>query len=209
MIHELAQRARILGLPYRPTIPQELRRILSAADEASRLLEPSEVSNLCSYSGVEVTPFLKLNAAAGELVSLARRQLLKQEPSLVETGGALYPEQRAEACWRDCFHFLRVSLYGVAVAEPDLTDNHGMQALAELYTVLAVPVHALLIALTELHNVTTVFYQRYAPARDVFLLDRSLTLLRENISIVCGRSVSTEPYLEPNTLKEGNNSGVI
>ena len=185
LIRELAQRARILGLTSRLTIPQDLRCILSAADGASRLLEPSEISRLCLYSGVEIGPLLELQSAAGRLVNLTRKQLLKREPALVKPGGALYQEQRSEACWRDCFHFLRLSLYGVSIAEPDLTDACGVEALAKLYKILAVPVSSLLLALTELREVATIIYGQWAPAKDVYLLDKSLTLLREKISLAC------------------------
>ena len=66
-----------------------------------------------------------------------------------------------------------------------MTDACGVEALAKLYKILAVPVSSLLLALTELREVATIIYGQWAPAKDVYLLDKSLTLLREKISLAC------------------------
>ena len=75
-------------------------------------------------------------------------------------GGKLYPETRARACWTDCFHFLRVSLYGAALGRTQITDSEGMRALAELYALLDVPVPALLSALKHLSRHSVAAYTR-------------------------------------------------
>ena len=51
-----------------------------------------------------------------ELVNQSRSALISDEPDLVKPGGKLHPQERADACWRDGFHFLRVSLAMFALA---------------------------------------------------------------------------------------------
>ena len=113
----------------------------------------------------------------------ARHDLLEAQPHLVKPGGALYPEHRAEACWRDCFHFLRVCCYAVAVAQPKFTNPQGMAALGELYAALGVPVDGLLLALARLQELATKSYgDASAPSSDVELLDAAFCELRSQIN---------------------------
>ena len=82
----------------------------------------------------------------------ARCHLLEQQPQLVQPGGALFPSERAEACWRDCWNFLRVITYAVACTRGDFTNPSGMAALRELYQVMNVPTEGLNIALHQLER---------------------------------------------------------
>ena len=84
------------------------------------------------------------------LINEAKDNLLKKLPEITEQGGSLYPKERAEACWRDCFEFARISIYGTAAGETNITDEEGLEAVQELYSMLEVPVDALAICLKEL-----------------------------------------------------------
>ena len=182
-IRQLAVKAKVLGLPQQPHLSQSSRELLQQADQERRLLSSSEIQSLCQLSGVMAAPLEQLQARAQPLVDQARHDLLEAQPHLVKPGGALYPEHRAEACWRDCFHFLRVCCYAVAVAQPKFTNPQGMAALGELYAALGVPVDGLLLALARLQELATKSYgDASAPSSDVELLDAAFCELRSQIN---------------------------
>ena len=182
-IRQLAAKAQVLGLPQQPNLSQSSRQLLQQADQERRLLSSSEIQSLCQHSGVMAAPLEQLQGQAQPLVDQARHDLLEAQPHLVKPGGALYPEHRAEACWRDCFHFLRVCCYAVAVAEPKFTNPQGMTALGELYAALGVPVDGLLLALVRLQELATKSYgDSSAPSSDVELLDAAFCELRSQIN---------------------------
>ena len=182
-IRQLAAKAQVLGLPQQPNLSKSIRQLLQQADQERRLLSSSEVQSLCQHSGVMAAPLQQLQGQAQPLVDQARHDLLEAQPHLVKPGGALYPEHRAEACWRDCFHFFRVCCYAVAVAEPKFTNPQGMEALGELYAALGVPVDGLLLALARLQELATKSYgDASAPSSDVELLDAAFCELRSQIN---------------------------
>ena len=182
-IRQLAAKAQVLGLAQQPNLSKSIRQLLQQADQERRLLSSSEVQSLCQHSGVMAAPLQQLQGQAQPLVDQARHDLLEAQPHLVKPGGALYPEHRAEACWRDCFHFLRVCCYAVAVAEPKFTNPQGMAALGELYAALGVPVDGLLLALARLQELATKSYgHSSAPSSDVELLDAAFCELRSQIN---------------------------
>ena len=182
-IRQLAAKAQVLGLPQQPNLSQSSRQLLQHADQERRLLSSSEIQSLCQHSGVMAAPLEQLQGQAQPLVDQARHDLLEAQPHLVKPGGALYPEHRAEACWRDCFHFLRVCCYAVAAAQPKFTNPQGMAALGELYAALGVPVDGLLLALARLQELATKSYgDASAPSSDVELLDAAFCELRSQIN---------------------------
>ena len=181
-IRQLAAKAQVLGLPQQPNLRESCRQLLQHADEERRLLSSSDIQHLCQESGVIAAPLEQLQGQAHQLVDQARHDLLEAQPHLVKPGGALYPEHRAEACWRDCFHFLRVCCYAVAVAQPKFTNPQGMAALGELYAALGVPVDGLLLALARLQELGAQSYSESAPSSDVMLLDEAFCELRSQIN---------------------------
>ena len=181
-IQQLAAKAQVLGLQKQVALSQATRTLLQQADQQRRLLSADELQGLCSDSGVEPEPLQALQQRAHELVDQARHQLLQAQPELVQAGGALYPASRAEACWRDCFHFLRVCCYAVATAKPQFNDSEGMEALGELYAALGVPVKGLLLALSSLHRLTCAAYARQAPEADVQLMHQAFNELQNKIN---------------------------
>ena len=62
----------------------------------------------------------------------------------------MFPSERAEACWRDCWQFFRVIVYAIACKRPLFTDAEGMGALRALYAHVGVPIVGLNIALKQL-----------------------------------------------------------
>ena len=176
-IKELAQGSKVCGLSGDRSIPGQIRDLIDEADQHKRLLSDEEIQLCCGWSGVEAAPLIALQGQVSHLVDQSRADLLSEQPELVQPGGKLFPQLRAEACWRDCFHFLRVSIYGSALRRTDVTDSDGMRCLAELYALLDVPVPALLLALDRLRVHSVASYSRLGAGAEAKALGDALTHL--------------------------------
>ena len=146
----LVQTAQVQGLSLNQHLPQATRRILERADQAQRQLSSDELTTICQVSGIDVSLADNLIQRSDQLVNQARAHLIATQPHLVQPGGALHPEDRAEACWRDCWNFLRVITYAVACNQSCFTNPSGMAALRELYRRMNVPIEGMNIALGQL-----------------------------------------------------------
>ena len=146
----LVQTAQVQGLSLNQDLPQTTRRILERADQAQRQLTNAELATICQASGIDQSLPGSLIQRSDHLVNQARAQLFATQPHLVQPGGALHPQDRAEACWRDCWNFLRVVIYAVACNQNCFTNPSGMAALRELYRRMNVPIEGMNIALGQL-----------------------------------------------------------
>ena len=146
----LVQTAQVQGLNLNQDLPQATRSILERADQAQRQLSSDELTTICQVSGIDVSLADNLIQRSDQLVNQARAHLIATQPHLVQPGGALHPEDRAEACWRDCWNFLRVITYAVACNQSCFTNPSGMAALRELYRRMNVPIEGMNIALGQL-----------------------------------------------------------
>ena len=146
----LVQTAQVQGLSLNQDLPQTTRRILERADQAQRQLTSDELATICRDSGIDGSLPGSLIQRSDHLVNQARAHLLATQPHLVQPGGALHPQDRADACWRDCWNFLRVIIYAVACNKCCFTNTSGMAALRELYKRMNVPVAGMNIALDQL-----------------------------------------------------------
>ena len=146
----LVQTAQVQGLSLNQDLPQATRGILERADQAQRQLSSDELTTICQVSGIDVSLADNLIQRSDQLVNQARAHLIATQPHLVQPGGALHPEDRAEACWRDCWNFLRVITYAVACNQSCFTNPSGMAALRELYRRMNVPIEGMNIALGQL-----------------------------------------------------------
>ena len=146
----LVQTAQVQGLSLNQDLPQATRSILERADQAQRQLASDELTTICQVSGIDVSLADNLIQRSDQLVNQARAHLIATQPHLVQPGGALHPEDRAEACWRDCWNFLRVITYAVACNQSCFTNPSGMAALRELYRRMNVPIEGMNIALGQL-----------------------------------------------------------
>ena len=146
----LVQTAQVQGLSTNQDLPQTTRSILERADQAQRQLTPEELVTICQGSGTDDSLPGSLIQRSDQLVNQARGYLLETHPHLVQPGGALHPQERAEACWRDCWNFLRVIIYAVACNQSCFTNPSGMAALRELYRRMNVPIEGMNIALGQL-----------------------------------------------------------
>ena len=146
----LVQTAQVQGLSLNQDLPHATRSILERADQAQRQLSSDELTTICQVSGIDVSLADNLIQRSDQLVNQARGHLLETQPHLVQPGGALHPEDRADACWRDCWNFLRVIIYAVACNQSCFTNPSGMAALRELYIRMNVPIEGMNIALGQL-----------------------------------------------------------
>ena len=146
----LVRTAQVQGLSINKDLPQPTRSILELADQAQRQLTANELVTICQLSGIDGSLPGSLIKRSDQLVNQARGHLLETQPHLVQPGGALHPQGRAEACWRDCWNFLRVITYAVACNQSRFTSPNGMAALRELYRRMNVPIEGMNIALCQL-----------------------------------------------------------
>ena len=146
----LVQTAQVQGLSINQELPQATRSIVERADQAQRQLSSDELTTICQVSGIDGSLADNLIQRSDQLVNQARAHLIATQPHLVQPGGALHPEDRAEACWRDCWNFLRVITYAVACNQSCFTNPSGMAALRELYRRMNVPIEGMNIALGQL-----------------------------------------------------------
>ena len=146
----LVQTAQVQGLSTNRALPQATRTVIERADRDQRQLRADELANICQASGIDGSLPGSLIQRSDHLVNLARGHLLQTQPHLVQPGGALHPQDRADACWRDCWNFLRVITYAVACNQSCFTNPSGMAALRELYRRMNVPIEGMNIALGQL-----------------------------------------------------------
>ena len=177
VLKQLIASAQVLGLQNDSSLPAFDRQILRIADEEKRALSPTEIQHICKTSKVDAQLIKQLQSKANHLVQQAREFLMKEQPHLVQAGGALFPSERAEACWRDCWQFFRVIVYAIACKRPLFTDPEGMGALRALYAHVGVPIEGLNIALKQLKILTR--QEVMSPTEDQLLSDSFGHLLEE------------------------------
>ena len=177
VLKQLIASAQVLGIQNDPSLPACDRQILRIADEQKRALSATEIQQICNSSNVDGQLTEHLQNKANQLVQQARDFLLREQPHLVQPGGALFPSERAEACWRDCWQFFRVIVYALACRRPQFTDPVGMGALRALYAHVGVPLEGLNIALSQLKILTR--QEVMGPTEDQLLSESFDHLLEE------------------------------
>ena len=149
-IQALIKRARVHNLSDDGSLDPETRKNIRSADQEKRHLTKDEIIGICKISGRQPNEISILQNQSNNLVTEAKSELLTEQPHLVLPGGALYPQERAAACWNDCWQFLRVINYAHACNKVQFTHPDGMAALRQLYGELGVPLGGLGIALERL-----------------------------------------------------------
>jgi len=180
--HELLGRAKVLGLDRREALSEDCRKCLAAADAEKRHLTVMELSKLCESSGMKAAAIEQLQAECSFLVNQAKAALLKEQPEIVQPGGALHPEERSKACWRDCWNFLRVITYAIAAGEPACTDPEGMAALRQLYAVMGVPISGLHLAIDQLQMLTVKQLRHGGHPAEADIADAAFQKLRAELN---------------------------
>lgn len=180
-LKQLRAEARILGLMYDQSLPSSIRERIQQADTEARPLSGHDLGVICSFTAVNADHLQRLQSNTPLIVASAKSRLLLEDPGLILPGGALYPEARAEACWRDCWHFLRVTIYAVAAGRPAFTHLPGVKGLGVLYRELAVPISSMALAIGFLKAEALSDYSTYSSPSDASLLGEALLHLEQMI----------------------------
>jgi allophycocyanin-B len=151
-VKELITKSRIVSFDWQD-YPKSVVTIFQAADNESKYLTDEDIDRIQA-----IAPNLTSNLAQGkllrdnvvEIVSNARAVVLDANPGITEPGGGLYPSLRAEACWRDFWHFLRCISYGISGQRLDYTSDRGLGYMEQLYQELQVPLDAMILGLEQL-----------------------------------------------------------
>jgi Phycobilisome protein len=153
-IQRLIEQARIVSFDtWSDHYPSEFIARFQVADDTKQYLNDDDLAWL-GHEFPELMPSARyaqqLRDQAPELIDQARKTVLAQFPGITVPGGGLYPPARADACWRDFWHFLRCITYGIAAQRLDYTRLEGLQAMEALYEALQVPLDAMIVGLNAL-----------------------------------------------------------
>lgn len=148
---ELIQKARIVSFQtWQDSHPAALLQIFQRADDDRQYLTATELDQIAQLTPDRVA-FLpvvaRLHHEVVEIVNEARSEVLARFPQIMEPGGGLYPAERADACWRDFWQFLRCITYGIAGQREDYLSQEGLHYMNLLYQELRVPLDAMVVGL--------------------------------------------------------------
>ncbi|MGI0484124.1 phycobilisome protein [Pantanalinema rosaneae CENA516] len=163
-VRELIQKARIVSFAtWQDTHPSDIIQRFQLADDQGRYLTDEDFQQIQQQVPAMATfvPVAQqLRDRVQEIVDQARAQLLTTFPTITQPGGGLYPPERADACWRDFWHFLRCITYGIAGDRTDYTSPEGLHYMNLLYQELHVPLDAMIVGL---ENIKAASLQRLEP----------------------------------------------
>jgi hypothetical protein len=147
----LIQKARIMDFQnWSEDHSSDIIEVFQSADEAKRYLtdaELAQLSHLYPERAVHLAIVRVLRDRVVEIVDEARAGVLAKFPSILEPGGGLYPPERADACWRDFWQFLRCITYGIGGGQVQYTSSEGLHYMQLLYEELHVPLDAMVVGL--------------------------------------------------------------
>lgn len=180
---QLIPKARIVSFKtWAGVLPTEIIQLFQIADDQGRYLTDRDLNLL---KNTLVVPIFSIEAAsllrdyATEIVDEAREKVLVIYPNIAAEGGDLYPPARAEACWRDFWHFLRCITYGIAGNSTEFTSQEGLYYMQLLYQELLVPLSAMVLGL---ETIKTASLKRFSSEQQVELapyFDHLVTKLKE------------------------------
>ncbi|MEG5025726.1 phycobilisome protein [Microcoleus sp. AT8-B1] len=155
---QLIPQARIVSFAtWKNLYSDEVIAIFQDADNQSRYLTDEDlerIENIHPHLSLMLEKARLLRDRAPDIVADARKKVLADFPDITEPGNDLYPPERAEACWRDFWQFLRCITYGIAGNNPQFTSPEGLKNMELLYQELRVPVSAMLCGLEQLKKVS-------------------------------------------------------
>jgi hypothetical protein len=153
-VKELIAKARIVSfVGWEASYPSQVIQLLQTADDQGRYLtdqENEQLQTLMPSQANWIAVARSLRDQVNEIVNEARAQVLAAYPNITEAGGGLYPPERADACWRDFWHFLRCITYGIIGQRQSYTSPQGLHAMQLLYQELQVPLSAMVVGLESI-----------------------------------------------------------
>ena len=151
-VKELIKKSRIVSFQDWQHSP-EVIDIFQQADDQGRYLTDEDIAKIKTIVpglSASLEQGKRLREQVTEIVSHARAVVLDANPGITEPGGGLYPPMRAEACWRDFWHFLRCISYGISGQSVNYTSDRGLSYMEQLYRELEVPLDAMVLGLEQL-----------------------------------------------------------
>jgi Phycobilisome protein len=174
---ELIPKARIVSFTaWNQLYPIDTIARLQAADDAGKYLTDEELAVL---NADETNSAKVLRDRADEIVTAARQQVLTQFPGITEPGGDLYPEIRAQSCWRDFWHFLRCVTYGIAGRNSQFLSTEGLHYMNLLYQELHVPLAAMVVGLEALKTESLTRIESEKSEEIALYFDRLIDRMKE------------------------------
>jgi Phycobilisome protein len=165
-VKELIAKANIVSFDrWRSTHSATVIEIFQAAEAARVYLTDADYQQIETLSPQtsSLIPISKLlRDRVVEIVDEARAEVLVQFPQITAPGGGLYPTERADACWRDFWHYLRPITYGLAGGESEYTSAAGLVHMEQLYRELKVPLDAMAVGL---EGIKTASFNRIDPSQ--------------------------------------------
>ena len=150
-VRDLIQKARIVSFStWHDQYSDDVIQRFQLADDERRYLTDEDVlvlqGNVSEPDSLGAVAQV-LRDRASDIVDEARAEVLNTFPTITQPGGGLYPPERAEACWRDFWQFLRCITYGIAGQRADYTSAEGLHYMNLLYQELQVPLDAMVVGL--------------------------------------------------------------
>jgi Phycobilisome protein len=177
-ILELIKKARIVSFAtWQDSHPPELVEILQSADDRRLYLtdpELQQIARLMPELAADLPVVARLRDEVVEIVNEARSEVLAAFPEILLPGGGLYPAERADACWRDFWHFLRCITYGIAGQRLAYLSVEGLHYLNLLYRELQVPLAAMVVGLEGIKQASLRRIDFDAPAQGLSQRQQSL-----------------------------------
>ncbi len=153
-IKELIAKANIISFEsWKPVHSSTSIDIFQTAETARIYLTDADYQQIVQLSPQtsDLIPISQLlRDRVVEIVDEARAKVLDRFPHISEPGGGLHPPERAEACWRDFWHYLRPITYGLAGGQSQYTSAEGLKYMELLYRELKVPLDAMAVGLEGL-----------------------------------------------------------
>ncbi len=150
-VRELIKKSRIVSFVNLQNVyPIEVVQCLQAADDQSRYLTDADLQQMQELAPAiaKFIPVVRLlRNRVNDIIDEARAEVLQEFPKITQEGGGLYPAERANACWRDFWHFLRCITYGITEQRTDYLSAEGLQYMNLLYQELQVPLDAMVMGL--------------------------------------------------------------
>jgi hypothetical protein len=169
-VKELITKAKIVSFAdWQSTHPIEAIALFQAADDQGRYLtnaDLEQIQDLAPDHAALLPIVQQLREQVVDIVNEARTDVLAAFPEIMQPGGNLYPTERADACWRDFWHFLRCITYGIAGQHANYTSPEGLHYMRLLYQELRVPLDAMIVGLM---GIKTASLKRVAPSQQRIL----------------------------------------
>ena len=177
-LKQLVRKAQVCGLQNNPLVAPQLRSVINLADQEKRMLSDDEITLICAHTRRSSKAITSTIKTANNYVDRCKQTLLSEQPSLFQEGGALYPSERSEACWRDCWNFLRVAIYAMATNTPQCTDPEGIKVVRQLYALMNVPVSGMNLALSTLSQLITTDLRHQGQDPEAVCIDNAFAHMR-------------------------------